>query len=272
MPITLLRQELPSDYYDHWQSEPYARCMEKYGWRVVGSPRRYGYVRRIGPFLYAKYLYTDEEPRIEDVRGGQKKHGMISWTPWRRIDIPQVWHPLSPPFFPHDWRQGIALARQDYQNTFSQRARRNMRKFISSDTLIRLGTREEYCAGFQTGLIPKGLKGLVIQKIQRLSDENLVFFLAQGHTGITGGLCVFNYDRISSHISSFLISEGKQCNAGTGCIDAWFGYALKKNIKYLNFGGVWTEKDPKEWHGFSEFKRNFIDYETEFNDAYYRFF
>ncbi|MBI4272589.1 hypothetical protein HY621_01945 [Candidatus Uhrbacteria bacterium] len=270
--MTLSRSELPADYYDHWQSEPYARCMEKYGWRVVGGTQRYGFVRRMGPFLYAKYLYTDEAPRIEEVRERTKRHGMISWTPWRRMDMPSPWRPLSSPFFPHDWRSGFARVRQEYQTAWSQRARRNLRKCISSGIQMRQGTVEEYCNSFRKGLIPHSLKGLVIQKIQRLPKENLVSFLAQGHTGVIGGLCVFRYDHLSSHISSSLTQEGKESNVGTGCIDAWVRWALDEKIKYLNFGGVWTDKDPKEWQGFSEFKRNFIDYEVAFNDAYYRFF
>lgn len=186
--------------------------------------------------------------------------------------MPPRWRPLSSPLFPHDWRQGVAVVRQDYQSTWSERARRNLRKFISTGIKMRQGTAQEYCKGFRKGLIPHGLKGLVIQKIQRLPVDNLVFFLADGHTGITGGLCVFRYDHLSSHISSFLTQEGKKNNVGTGCIDAWLEWACREKIKYLNFGGVWTQHDPKEWQGFSEFKRNFIDYEVAFNDAYYRFF
>lgn len=270
--MLLSRTEIPFDYYDLWQSDAYASCMQKYGWRPVGARNRYGYAHTIGPFLYAKYIFTDEEPRIEEVRDRAYRHGIISWTPWRRMNLPAGWRRLSPHFFSHDWRQGVAIMRQDYQSIWSQRARRNLKKFFSSDTIIQKGTREEYCESFRKGLIPRSLKGLVIQKIQRLPLKNLVFFLATHHTGVIGGLCVFQYDAISAHISSFLTPHGKDCNAGTGCIDAWMQWANSEQIKYLNFGGVWTPKDPKEWQGFSEFKRNFIDYEVGFHDAYYRFF
>lgn len=264
--------DLSHDYYDYWQSDVYARYMARIGWPALGAVRSYGYARRIGPFVFLKYILTDTEPEIASIRRAGYMHGMIYWAPWLRTDMPVGWHTLSQSMYVHDWRQGFGKVRPEYQAYWNVRARRNMRAFDKSGASIREGTRDEYKKGLSHGLLARDLKWLFSRKIDALQNELMVFFLVEHNGSIVGGLATLPYDTTSAHISAFLTEEGKRVNAGTACIDAWYRYAIQNGIRYLHFGGVWSEKDPKEWHGFSEFKRNFIDAEFSFERAYWKLF
>lgn len=269
----LHRTQIPADDHDQWQTKPYAQYMTNIGWKALGKEGEYGYARRVGPFVLVKYILTDAEPLIDEVRlSTGSRHGFIYWSPRQRTEIPRHWRKAAKDFFLHDWRQGFSVAKENYQNTWSSRARRNLKHFFSSGAHIRIGTVQEYCAVLPNSLLPRSLRGLILAKLKKFDPLALSVFLVEYRGEIVGGLCTLPYHRTSTHISSFLMPVGKEINAGTGCIDAWYQDALKAGITYLHFGGVWGEKDPKGWQGFSEFKRNFIDYEVEFESGYWKWF
>ncbi len=269
----LIRTQLPENDADQWQTSPYARYMAKLGWKVVGAPGSYGYARTIGPFVFVKYILTDAEPSLDEVYAKTgSRHGLMYWSPRRRLDIPVRWREGSQKSFLHDWRQGFSVVRPDYQDTWSNRASRNLKSFLSSEARMRSGTVQEYCSALPTSLLPKSLRGLILEKLKKFDPLTLRVFLVEYGNQIVGGLCTLPYHLSSTHISSFLTPTGKEINAGTGCIDAWYQDALQTGITYLHFGGVWGQNDPKGWQGFSEFKRNFIDYEVEFESAYWKWF
>jgi|GEM_PF-6021296 len=263
---------MSGDYYDYWQSSVYARYMERIGWRAIGQARSYGYALRIGPVAIVKYILTDAEPDIASIRATGFRHGMIYWAPWHRTDISPSWHTLPRSWYVHDWRQGVSFVRPDYLDHWNVRARRNLRAFHASGAVLRQGTMQEYQEGLSRSLLPKDLRWLFSRKLDAMQGESMAFFLVEFNGLVVGGLATLEYDSISAHISAFLTEEGKQVNAGTACIDAWYQYAIRRGIHYLHFGGVWNTTDPKEWQGFSEFKRNFIDKELELDHAYWRLF
>ncbi|MBI2483801.1 hypothetical protein HYV71_01285 [Candidatus Uhrbacteria bacterium] len=260
------------DYYDYWQSDVYARYMDRIGWSAIGEPRSYGYARRVGPVSFVKYILTDAEPNIASIRDAGHEHGMIYWAPWLRADIPRSWRAHSRFMYVHDWRQGVSVVDASYQDKWNVRARRNFRAFEKSGATVRFATREEYKAGLAAGLLPRDLICLFSRKIDALQSEPMAYFVVEYNKGIIGGLATLPYGAISGHISAFLTQEGKRLNAGTACINAWYRYALDNRIRYLNFGGVWAKGEPREWQGFSEFKRNFIDGELDLDRAYWKLF
>ncbi len=269
----LVRTQLPKDDVDQWQTPSYARYMENLGWKAVGIPGSYGYARTVGPFVLVKYILTDTEPSLDEVRAKTgSRHGLIYWSPRRKTEIPRYWRRSAKDLFLHDWRQGFSVVRSEYQDTWSSRASRNLKSFFSRGAHVRPGTVQEYCSALPMSLLPKSLRGLILAKLKKFDPLALRVFLVEYSGEIVGGLCTLPYNISSTHISSFLTPTGKEINAGTGCIDAWYQDALKNGITYLHFGGVWGQRDPKEWQGFSEFKRNFIDYEVEFESAYWRWF
>lgn len=263
---------MKKDYYDYWQSDVYARYMERIGWRAIGKSGSYGYALRIGPFAIVKYILTDTEPDIASIRAAGNQHGMIYWAPWERVQISPPWRTLPRSMYVHDWRQGVAQVHDDFQGHWNARARRNLRAFNESGARIRQGTVGEYQKGLAISLLPKDLRWLFSRKLDAMRGEQMTFFLVEHGGQLVGGLATLEYDAVSAHISAFLTKAGKQVNAGTACIDAWYRYAVKNGIRYLHFGGVWGKNDPQEWQGFSEFKRNFIDEELSFDRAYWRIF
>jgi hypothetical protein len=89
-------QEFPRDFYYHRTSaEIYRPYLESCGDITVfdiGNPPQYAWKKQLfGNIFVSRYERTDIEPDIEKLKAEGMKHGIITWIPYSRSDIPKGW-------------------------------------------------------------------------------------------------------------------------------------------------------------------------------------
>ncbi|MDO8493114.1 MAG: hypothetical protein Q7S19_01015 [bacterium] len=268
-----VNKNIPSDYYNMHQSAPYAESLKGTGLDVVGKPEEYYYIQHL-PFKTAiiTAMHTDVEPDIEFIRSKSGiKHGLIIWSPWRKTFTDRPWRKLIlPPL--HVKGNGMAFVVSNYQDKWNQTARRDLKKFERSGVEMRSVSREEFVSGLMTSLQKSSVKSMFKGMIERLQNAQLHFWLAEKEGKVLSGLAVMDYSNISVHLAAFTSDSEEGTYSGTGLIDHWYQYALKKGIKYLNFGHIRQYGETKAWQGYSDFKRKFLDKEIVIRNQYFRFF
>ena len=89
---------------------------------------------------------------------------------------------------------------------------------------------------------------------------------------IVAGLAVLNYCGNSSvHLVAFTGPDAKAIQAGTGLIDRWFDDSYKKGIRYVNFDHLRDASMTHDQQGYTDFKKNFMEYSLTYPDSYFQF-
>lgn len=272
-------RDIPLDYYNMHQSDDYAVSLRT-NMKIIGATGSYYYVKHL-PFNIGivTAMHTDTEPNIEDIkREAGIKHGLIIWSPWRKSLAAKPWRRwMLPPL--HVKGNGLSYVSDGYQERWSQAARRDLRKFEMSGKKIFSVKREDFVRELMLSSQKSFVKSMFNEMIRRLKNSQLSFWLvekpdppnSEKKGEILGGLAVMDYGNTSVHLAAFN-SADKDDRSGTGLINHWYQYALKKGIKYLNFGHLRQSGEPKSWQGYSDFKRKFIDQEIIIENEYFRFF
>jgi hypothetical protein len=268
-----IKKDIPEDYYDMHQSQPYAESLKQKVFMVIGKPREYYFIQRL-PFktCVVTAMHTDTPPDIDTIKKETGvKHGVIFWSPWKRSFAEKPWRKVMlPPIHPKG--NGLAYVTAEYRDRWNQTARRDFKKFKDAGVEIRSVNKEQFLEALMASEQKNSIKSMFKFMIEKLSGAEVHYWVALKDGKIVSGLAVMNYDKTSVHLAAFT-SEGEEGTyAGTGLIDYWYQYAIKKGIKYLNFGHIRQTGESKAWQGFSDFKKKFIDEEIVIRNQYFRFF
>jgi len=271
--------KIPDDYYNFQQSEAWAGFLQKRGWKILGKPRSYTYIQRLPLNLcISNAIHTDSEPDMDSIKNLGCKHGIIFWSPWEKQSAPNIWKRW--PTALHSRGNGLTTVKENYRQDWNERAKRCLKKFESFAIKIEETGPEKFTKWLQRSTLKKFLRKSFASAIKRMEHAPIIFWVAKknGSTNspkdekILGGLAIINYSEISSHFVAFITREGKKFQIGTGLINFWHQYALKNNIKYLNFGYVRRAGEPKSWQGYTDFKKNFIGQNIYLPNGYFRIF
>lgn len=263
--------EIPRDYYDIFQSQPWSQMARKKGLSVAGKERAYLYIRQL-PFGLGivSATHTDQDPDLGLIRDLGCRRGIIFWSQWERRLAPRPWKRCLLPF--HQKGNGLAIVGPDYRQKWSQMARRNLKKFQAALVDIQIVPAETFIGGLRPSTLKPSLQEGFISMINNIDRGSLEFIVAQKDGNIVGGLALVNYANISAHFVAYLTQDGQVLQAGVGLMDWWYEYALARQIKYLNFGNIRQKWEPRSWQGYSDFKRKFIDKEIRLTNGWWRFF
>ncbi len=198
--IAVRKSEIPRDYYNIFQSRQWSQMAQKKGLAVAGRERAYFYVQRL-PFGLGvvSATHTDEEPDIRVIRQSGCRHGIIFWSQWERRLASRPWKKCLLPF--HQKGNGLAIVSPDYQQKWSQMARRNLKKFQSFAVGIKSVNAETFIRGLKYSTLKPSLRDGFIDMINKMDKDSIEFFAAQipamnaGREDgkIIGGLAVVNY-------------------------------------------------------------------------------
>lgn len=268
-----IKKEIPDDYYDMHQSEPYAKSLKGNSLIVLGKPRKYYFIRHL-PFktCVITAMHTDIPPDIEIIKKETGlKHGLIIWSPWKKSFANKPWRKLmlSPI---HAKGNGLAYVDVNYYDRWSQTARRDFKRFKKGGVEIKSVNREQFIDSLMKSSQKNSIKLMFKSMLDRLAGANIHYWIAEKDNEVISGLAVMDYDNISVHLCAFTSKGEAGTNAGTGLIDHWYKYAIKKGLNYLNFGHIRQPRESHSWQGFSDFKRKFIDTEIIIRNQYFRFF
>ena len=263
---------IPKDFYEKSQSSLYAKLLKKHGSNLIRTKNNSNIViLSLFGFGIATTSFTDEEPDLKLIKQAGLRHGMIIWTPWKKRFKPLGWRESF--FAIHYAGKGFAEVTPEYLKKWSPVARRDLKVFEKSGAHIEPTTREEFLA--HLGRSTSNRNGRTVTKLllNQMHDEDVTLWAAKKDGVVLATLSVINYDNhISHHLACYITREGMPLRAGTGLIDMWFRYALEHKIKYLDFGQIRQKFEPKEWAGYTAFKRKFLDHEIIIPRSFLKFF
>lgn len=274
--ITIPPTKIPSDFFQFRTTSPtYRSYLESLGLKIVSIGNQFGWIRDIipGKLQIAKFEKMDDEPSLDALRAAGFVHGLIIWVPWRRTNIPHGWHRLLIPT--HFKISGIAiLDRDDYWTAWNERARRARKKFIAhTDTSIVRVDRHtfatEYRATKPTFMFRDSLVDYY-ETIHQLGPSTIRSWLCYEHGEVVAGLAALDFGITSVHLSAFIRPRGKEIQAGTGLIDAWFADSRRRGMRYIDFDHFQESRLSWDQRGYSDFKKNFITHYFTIDGSYFK--
>ncbi len=212
-----------------------------------------------GP-LYFETYFSDLEPNIKPAPFMR----FIFWQPLTRTK-PHGWHLNI--FSDEQYQHGIAILDQEaYFKDWSSHAKRHRNKWLRDDEheIVEVDL-QAYADAYHASkklewLTRTGFVRVLKYHIDRHpSNVHLLAARRKDTKAIVAGLAVIDYKDISQsiHTSAFIHPSVQKTSVGVGLIDRWHILAQTNGIRFLNFGIVWREGNPKEWKGYSAFKQQF---------------
>ncbi len=165
---------------------------------------------------------------------------------------------------------------EKYFEKWNERARRARKKFHSfKDVEVVELSEEEFMEAFRTTQVGHGYKKDYIKyyrTIAAIAREDVVSYGVRYQGKIVAGLAVLNYCGNSSvHLVAFTGPDAKAIQAGTGLIDRWFSDSFQKGIRYVNFDHLRDASMTHDQQGYTDFKKNFMEYSLTYPDSYFKF-
>ncbi len=157
---------------------------------------------------------------------------MVLWIP-AHVDPPkspwrELWIPGS-----HFVSTGIGYVRALYQTTWSERAKRARKKFLSHPELrIERVSQDIFIQDFNTVRVRHAFKKEYISYYRSMSTldpesiRSYVVYDPEDHP--LAGLAVHDFDHTSIHLVAFTGTGAKKYQAGTGLVDRWYADSLEK--------------------------------------------
>lgn len=261
---------IPADYDDIFQSEPWIAMIQKRGFKILRNENEFYAVNKIVGLNLVHVRHAKAEPSPEFIKKEGINHGVIFWSPWGGIKPKKPWRRLW--LNSHQKGNGFSNVTLDYEKRWSENAKRNLKKFLESQAQILETDKKTFNEGLKKSTLTKFLRSEFEREINKIAKESSKLWIVKKEEVILGGLAVVNYGQISAHFVAYLNPKGKELQTGVGLIDHWNKWAGQNNMKYLNFGNLQQKGETKEWRGYSEFKRKFVENEIIVPYTYFRFF
>ncbi len=270
------RSELPADFFNFRSASPtYRAYCESLGLRTIATGEQFGWIKQLvpGKIQVVKFEKVDAETDMDTIRAAGFAHGMIIWIPWRRTEFPAGWRRLLIPT--HFTVSGIAvLDNEEYWKEWNERGRRSRKKFFAhADLEIRVPSVEEFAQAYKETKAKFWFKNVFVdhyKKLNVLGPGTIRSWICYRGGEPLAGLAVLDYGNASVHLVSFIRDAGKPLQAGTGLIDRWFSDSRARGMHYLDFDHFqesWLQRDQR---GYTDFKKNFINYSFTIRESYFK--
>lgn len=278
--IFLKPEEYPKDFFYHrTASETYRTYLEGCWPETfdIGNPPQYAWKKSFfwGNTHIIRYERTDVEPDISFLKEKEGiKHGMITWIPYSKTNVPSWWKRLY--LTDHFRETGYNILENDYRKQWNERSRRAIKKFEKSGAKVVAVDSETFIHAFQKTRVKHWYKSDYIRyfkKITAANPKSIRQWLVYIDDEPVAGLAVHDYIKNHSvHLIAFTGKKAYPTQGGTALIDEWFRDSLEKWMKYLTFDQLRQKGWPSEQKGYTEFKENFIQYRLSFPKAYFKMF
>ena len=217
---------------------------------------------------------TKEPPSLEVLRKAGFKRGFIIWVPACREDIPTGWRRLL--LHSHFMMTGYSkLHHDDYMACWNSRAKRALKKFHTHpNTEVKLVSCEEFSAAFKKAKLTHVGKPEFLRYYKRMHeiDPAKIRSWIVYYNGVpVAGLAVHDYHNSTVHLVAFTEKAGKPIQAGTALIDEWFKGSVELGLEYMNFDHLRDKMMTSDQQGYTDFKKNFMEYMVEYPMGYFRF-
>jgi precorrin-6B methylase 2 len=257
---------VPNGFKDRSESRDFLRsvALTKFGQQVISNNDTPRLRAKIWPFEFES-LTSKREPDCS--RGKLVK--LLVWQPTQGFNF-KGWLKV-PSLFSVHFKKGIAILEGfDYWKKWSSTARRNREKFLRDNKHEIIETDFESFASayhatkFLDPFTRRAFLSTLRHHIEVRSQHVHLSVSRRVFDGkILAGLATIDYPDISQsdHIIAFIHPEAQKSPLGVGLIDEWHLRALRSGIKFLVFGILRMEGNPRAWQGYTDFKRQFHLYE-----------
>lgn len=231
------------------------------GRSVIGEEGGYGTCYSFGPFR-VEYYTCAKEPRLSPWRGLR----LVVWTPVSREDIPTGWLSLPGGNIVYAFVNITSMEEtiRSWNKTFRNYAHLWHRQ---TDYVIEEVSLEEFlghysrvsCMFFDSQLVTKKIN----RNIRHVNvSPNQTFFYGLREClrrQCVAGISVADFPEVdqSYYVSAFTDKTVAPPGAGLWLCKHWMEQSSARGIRFANLGEMWTKGQPKEWKGFTEFKKKF---------------
>lgn len=274
--IEITGKDLPGDHpYYRSNSLAYRKYLEICGLRTVPNSEGYGWLKDVGGLFHiAKFERLETEPDVLQLKSMGFGPGFVIWIPARRPEIPRGWKKMR--IRSHFMQTGFTvLDSPDYFRKWNERARRAYKKFLASGAGVEEVSDFEFMEAFRSTPVRHLYKRDYIKyyrTMAAIAPESVKSYVVRHGGKIVAGLAVLDYAGNSSvHLVAFTNPESKAIQAGTGLIGHWFRECFSKGVKYVNFDHLRDASMTHDQQGYTDFKKNFMEYSVSYPDSYFKF-
>lgn len=175
----------------------------------------------------------------------------------------------------HFVNANVTYLQEKYWEKWNERGKRARKKFLNSRCEIKLVEKDEFIQAFKKTPVRHIFKSDYIEYYSQMMSIDptairsyVVYY--KGHP--ISGLAVHDYHKSSVHMVAFTNRKFYKLQPGTWLIDRWFLDSLSKWISYIDFDRVREKMWPKDQQWYTDFKNNFIEYQTSYVGAYFKIF
>ncbi|MBC7503987.1 GNAT family N-acetyltransferase [Candidatus Gracilibacteria bacterium] len=240
---------------------------------------------RIFPGFWSVTLEkNDTELTRTELQKSGVSHGIIWWTPMRRIEKPVGWWRV-PTWYTkrdiHSSRSAFSVLDQaDYWNKWTPPARAHRRKVlenigsgqivIDSDCSL-----DDFLSLYRATPVSDKEKGSRIRMTRKLlenRESGYRIYTASVDKRVLAG-AIFIDERVSSEYwVSFYHKDSHPYHLGIALIDRWFLDSYSKGIKYCDLDHMRDIGQSTSYSGYTQFKSSIADHDVYFHDMWIRIF
>ncbi len=176
------------------------------------------------------------------------KHGMVTWIPYSRSDIPLGWRRLW--LTDHFQETSVNILDTNYRAKWNDRAKRAIKKFEKSGAEVRKVDADTFVKAFRATRVKHWYKSDYIRNYERIRsfDPSKVrqWLVYQDNKAVAGLACLDYIGNHSAHFVAFTGKESYPIQGGTALIDEWFRESLEMGIKYITFDQLRNPHGPSD--------------------------
>ena len=289
---TILRQDIPEDfvYYRTGSEIFHMYSQEFYWWDIVDVVENYPQFMRIERWLGGLWNTVDAEkidtePDIHALRKSWYNHGIVFWSPLRRIIKPKWWIKL-PTYCAtkllHASRSAFSILNSaEHWTKWSSEARNHRKKFLknieNSDVHIESSDDIElFYASYNNAKILDPNKKIHTQWLERVMKtqwmkNKRIYFGYIWDTLVAWALFI-DMGTTSEYFISFYPLESRAYQFGIGFLDRWMSDSYALGIKYCDLDHMWEHGYPSSQKWYTEFKSGIAEYDVYFHDVWVKVF
>lgn len=287
---TILRQNLPLDFtYYRTGSKVFYDYYRKHT-KLLIHRMTFWY-----EFLRAWKIYKDfysiivekidQEPNSKILSSLDIYHGILFWSPLRRVEMPKWWFRLPKiliKWFVHASHTSFSiLDRPDYWEKWSPSARAHRRKVLSAREngkirIIKLNEWKEYLDTYIQTIVPDPYKEYLIHWCQEMiipeTHKNLRIYLAFIENRALAWAVFIDEWVTSEYFTSFYNEEWRKYQLGIALMDQWFMDSYQQGIKYCDLDHMNDGFPSNGTKGYTKFKESIADFDVFFRDMWIKIF
>ena len=286
---TISRASIPADYtYYRTGSRVFYDYYTKYTKRIVQKTWKwnefYTALRMFPGFWNITVEKQDEELDREDLKKLWISHGIIFWTPLRKMQKPKWWLRL-PTWFTrwniHSSRSAFSiLDRADYWNKWSSKARAHRRNVLKNIEIgkIRIDatpTVSDFLELYKTSKVSDPNRSSVARLTKKLfsgiATPCRVYIVYLNNQPLAWAIFIDEWVT-SEYWASFYHKSSYPYHLGIAMMDRWFLDSYEKWIQYCDLDHMRDDYQSFGYAGYTKFKESIADHDVYFHDTWVKFF